>query len=162
MSKTDSHQFAGTKGQKIAQGMNPENLKNQLVAWSNEVISLMPKNISNRQRQKFNTACVVFDETTGKLYFGRNGGIDKFGDELHPILEKILPEEPLNDLPTSWNCAETDAINRALHDGVRLENMRIYTIDTRPKSMGVPKKCCENCTCAYKGRIKKNYTGWFK
>ena len=34
MSKSDSHQFKGTKGQKIEQGMKPENLKKQLVFWA--------------------------------------------------------------------------------------------------------------------------------
>lgn len=162
MSKSDSHQFTGTKGQKIEQGMNPENLKRQLVSWAEEVVTRMSDNVSNRKRERFNTACVVFDELTGTLYFGRNGGIDKFGDSIHPTLRAILPKEPLNGLPTPWNCAETDAINQALHNGVDLGHMRIYTISTKPKSMGKAKKSCENCTYAYRGRIKENYTGWIE
>lgn len=162
MSKSDSHQFTGTKGQKIEQGMNPENLKRQLVSWAEEVVTRMSDNVSNRKRERFNTACVVFDELTGTLYFGRNGGIDKFGDSIHPTLRAILPKEPLNGLPTPWNCAETDAINQALHNGVDLGHMRIYTISTKPKSMGKAKKSCENCTYAYRDRIKENYTGWIE
>ena len=162
MSKSDSHQFTGTMGQKIEQGMKPENLKKQLVSWAEEVVSRMHRSVSKRKRDKFNTACVVFDEMTGKLYFGRNGGIDKFGDTLHPTLKRILPKKSLNGLPTPWNCAEADAINQALRDGVELSHMRIYTISTRPLSMGKAKKSCENCTYAYKGKIKENYTRWIE
>ena len=81
MSKTNSHQFSGTRGEKIAQGMKPENQRAKLIEWAKDVLSVLaPK--SNTQRKKFNTATVVFDEETGNLYFGRNGGIDKFNDEI--------------------------------------------------------------------------------
>ncbi len=55
----------------------------------------MGENVSGRKREKFNTACVAFDETTGKLYFGRNGGIDKFETELHSTIKALLPPEKL-------------------------------------------------------------------
>ncbi len=160
MSKSDSHQFKGTKGQRIAQGYDPKKLKEQVVSWAEEVISRMPKNISKKKRNKFNTACVVFDEKTGLLYFGRNGGIDRFKDSLHPTLKDILPKKPLNDYPSAWNCAESDAINQALKDGVKLENMRIYVISVRDGEVGNAKESCENCKYAFKKRISENYTGW--
>ena len=162
MSKASSHQFSGTKGEKIAQGQNPANQKKQVVAWAEDVVSRMGDKVSGRKRDKFNTACVAFDETTGELYFGRNGGVDRFGPDLHDDIKKLLPSKPLNDYPTSWNCAETDAINNALHAGAKLEHLQIYTISTRPKSFGANKSSCQNCTYMYKGRISKNNTGWFK
>ena len=87
--------------------------------------------------------------------------MDQFGPGLHPDIQRILPQKSLNDYPTSWNCAETDAINNALHDGAKLKNLHIYTIDTSPRRFGDDKPSCKNCTFAYKGRIKKNNTGWF-
>lgn len=77
MSKTNSHQFCGTMGERIEQGLIAKNQKKQVIAWVLDVVSRMGENVSKRQRDKFNTACVAFDETTGRLYFGRNGGIDK-------------------------------------------------------------------------------------
>ncbi|MDO4633902.1 MAG: YwqJ-related putative deaminase [Eubacteriales bacterium] len=161
MSKASSHQFSGTKGERIAQGKIPENQKKQVVAWAQDVISRMGENVSKRKREKFNTACVAFDESTGQLYFGRNGGIDRFGPDLHPAIKSILPPQSLTRVPTSWNCAETDAINNALHAGASLENLHIYTINTLPRYFGSDNASCENCTYMYKGRIKKNNTGWF-
>lgn len=162
MSKADSHQFSGTKGERIAQGLIPENQKKQVIEWAQDVVSRMGKNVSNRKREKFNTACVAFDETTGELYFGRNGGIDKFNTELHPTIKSILPPENFAKLPTTWNCAETDAINTALHAGASLRNLHIYTINASAKRFGADKSSCQNCTYMYKGRIKKNNTGWYE
>lgn len=167
MSKAESHQFHGTLGEKIAQGMKPENLKANLIGWAKDVEKYLLSK-SKTKRDKFNTACVAFDEATGKLYFGRNGSINKeasnveknpilFGDDKH---EGILPKESLNDNPTPWNCAETDAINKSLNDGAKLENIHIYTMHTTKSSFGKPKESCLNCKTAYKSRIKKNHTGW--
>ena len=160
MSKSDSNQFKGTKGERIAQGLKPENLREHLIKWANEVVSRMPENVSKRQRERFNTACVAFDEETGNMYYGKNGGIDKSCGGIHPDLKRILPEKSLNDYLTTWNCAETDAINQALKSGANLKNIRIYVVNVRPDKFGTKKKSCENCTFIYKGRIKKNYTGW--
>lgn len=162
MSKADSHQFSGTKGERIAQGKIPENQKNQVIAWALDVIQRMGANVSKRKREKFNTACVAFDETTGQLYFGRNGGVDRFGPDLHPDIKNILPPENYAGFPTTWNCAETDAINIALHAGASLKNLHIYTISTSSRNFGSDKSSCANCTYMYKGRIKRNNTGWFE
>ena len=167
MSKAESHQFHGTLGEKIIQGMNPENLKANLIGWAKDAEKyLLGK--SKTKRDKFNTACVAFDEATGKLYFGRNGGINKdasnveknpilFGDDKH---EGILPKKSNNKYQTTWNCAETDAINQALNDGAKLENIHIYTMHTTESGFGRSKKSCLNCKTAYKDRIKINHTGW--
>ena len=73
MSKSDSHQFTGTKGQKIHEGLQVENQRRMVLAWAEDVAN----HLSKSQRSKFNTATVVFDETTGNLYYGRNKGIEK-------------------------------------------------------------------------------------
>lgn len=167
MSKAISNQFTGTKGQKIAKGLSPANQKKQLLSWAKATADYLATK-SNRKRDSFKTACVAFDEETGNLYFGRNGGINKdasntiknnilFGDDNQA---GILPIKPLNGYPTSWNCAETDAINQALNAGAKLKNIHLYTIDTTKNGFGKDKKSCINCTTAYKGRIKKNNTGW--
>lgn len=160
MSKASSHQFSGTKGERIAQGKVPENQRKQVTAWAEDVVSRMGPNVKKSDRNRFNTACVAFDETTGELYYGRNGGIDRFGPKLHPSLERILPPKNLEKWPSTWNCAETDAINNALHAGASLQNLHIYTISVRPRNFGTDKASCKNCTHMYKGRIKKNNTGW--
>ncbi len=61
--------------------------------------------------------------------------------------------QSLNKYPTSWNCAETDEINNAMHDGAKMQNLHIYTIDTSSERFGKDKSSCANCTRAYKGRI---------
>ena len=123
--------------------------------------------ISKRQRAKFNTASAAYDESTGKYYYGRNGGILKnnteknpllFGDSTHP---GILPAQSFNQY-TVGNCAEVDAINNALNDGAVIKNLHITTIHATPEQMGKPKKACENCTYSFKGKVKRNYTGWYK
>jgi hypothetical protein len=169
MSKGNSHQFSGTKGEKIAQGIVPENQHKMVTSWAQDLASEL-EGQSKRKRDGFKTACVAFDEETGELYYGRNGGINRdasnvtknpvlFGDSKH---EGILPSKSLNAYPTSWNCAETDAINKALNSGAKLENIHIYTISTTKRGFGSDKESCINCKTAYKGRIKKNNTGWTK
>lgn len=158
MSKASSHQFSGTKGERIAQGKIPENQHKQVTAWAEDVVARI--NAAGGDRDRFNTACVAFDESTGQLYYGRNGGVDRFGPDLHPAIKDILPPQNLEKWPSTWNCAETDAINNALHDGASLSNLHIYTISTRSRSFGRDKTSCKNCTHMYKDRIKKNNTGW--
>lgn len=158
MSKASSHQFNGTKGEKIAQGRVPANQKSKLIDWANDVVSHIEA--KDGDRDGFNTACVAFDEATGNLYFGRNGGVDRFGPDLHDSIKAILPPQNLEKWPSTWNCAETDAINNALHGGASLGNLHIYTISTRPRNFGRDKISCKNCTYMYKGRIKQNNTGW--
>lgn len=168
MCKANSHQFKGTRGQRIAQGLSPSNQKEKVTAWAEDMVKYL-EGKSKRQREKFKTACVAFDEATGNLYFGRNKGInhDASNVEKNRVLfgdinnKGILPEKSLNDYPTSWNCAETDAINKALNAGAKLKNIHIYTINTLNSNFGKPKSSCENCTEAYKDRIKANNTGWY-
>lgn len=73
----------------------------------------MQEGMSRSQRSKFNTACVVVDVSTGKVYFGRNHGIEIDHAKKHPILfgdetaKGLLPNPSLNHYSVG-NCAEAD------------------------------------------------------
>lgn len=121
--------------------------------------------LNKKQRNSFNTACIVFDALNNCYYYGRNQGIDQdhppknqilFGDENNP---GILPKESLESWGLS-NCAEIDAVNHALNAGARLENLVIMTVYATNKQFGTPKPCCKNCTRTLKGRIHENFSGW--
>ena len=100
-----------------------------------------------------------------KGYFGRNYGIEGDGSEKNPLLfgdstrAGILPKKSLNGYPIG-NCAEVDAVNTALNAGASLSNLQLMTIHVTKKSFGKLKPACENCTVAFRGRIKGNYSGW--
>ncbi len=123
--------------------------------------------LTGKTKKNFNTACVVYDSETGKYYYGRNGGYHEkdyvrnpqlFGDETHV---GILPHTSLNIYPVG-NCAEVDAVNRALNDGAKLSNLHMTTIHVTKKQFGDYKPACQNCTYSFKGRISENFSGWFE
>lgn len=170
MSKSSSGLFSGTKG-----ALN--NSKQEKKARDSRVIKAYSKakvkqwakkkqnELSGKAKKNFNTAAVVYDESTGKYYYGRNGGYkDKdfvpnpilFGDHTH---KGILPKASLNNYPVG-NCAEVDAVNQALNDEATLKNLHLTTIHVTKKHFGEYKASCENCTHTFKGRVKANYSGW--
>lgn len=121
--------------------------------------------LTGKSKKNFNTACVVYDSETGKYYYGRNGGYHEkdyirnpilFGDDTHAGL---LPKTSLNRYPVG-NCAEVDAVNRALNDGAKLKNLHMTTIHVTKKQFGEYKPSCENCTHTFRGRIQENFSGW--
>lgn len=124
------------------------------------------ENLKGREKKTFNTASVAYDESTGKFYYGRNGGCMQNGCQRNPILfgqdgiGGILPSESFNNYPVG-NCAEVDAINNALNDGAKLENLHLTTIHATKSKLGAPKQACLNCTMAFRGKIKENTTGWY-
>lgn len=123
-------------------------------------------NLSGRAKKTFNTASVAYDVTTGEYYYGRNGGCMQEGCQKNPILfgsdgvKGVLPDESYNNYPVG-NCAEVDAINNALNNGAKLENLYLTTIHATKSKLGVPKQACQNCTVAFQGKIKGNTTGWY-
>ncbi len=131
------------------------------VSWALRMQSELPA----KQRKRFNTACVVVDMETGKTYYGRNRGIKEEGEPRNPILfgdEKqsgLLPASTLNEYEVE-NCAEVHAVNRALNAGATIENLQMVTIHVTKNRMGELKAACENCTYAFMGRIRGNYSGW--
>ncbi|MBR4529311.1 MAG: hypothetical protein IKO80_03420 [Lachnospiraceae bacterium] len=158
--------YSGTSGARAGRGPYARAMHAKLLSWAGRKAYDLEK-VSNRQREKFNTASVVYDESTGKYYYGMNRGIKLEHEEKNPILfgdstrKGILPQKSLNNYEVG-NCAEVHAINRALNDNASLGNLHITTIHTTNSSMGEAKTACENCTHAFKGRIKHNNTGWKK
>ena len=164
MSKPSSGLFGNTKGAKKSDNSNKSSipsskkLTNDAKSWAtNRVDKLKEK--SKRQRDKFNTATVVYDVETGKDYYGRNHAPKNkilFGGDKKPGL---LPTEKLAKYDLG-NCAEVDAVNKALNHGAKLKNLVMKTIHTTDSSFGENKAACANCTATFKGKIKKNYSGW--
>jgi len=164
-----SGRYSGTYGShsntklRITSKLARQNLA-RVKSWAQSKAKELSKE-SKTQRDKFNTACVAYDETTDKYYYGRNGGIHKDGHEKNPVLfgdanhKGLLPQKSLNNYAVG-NCAEVDAINNALNASAKLENLHITTIHATVNGMGKAKQACENCTVAFKGRVKENYTGW--
>lgn len=167
MSKSSSGLFSGTKGdisKNRSSGSIRSDCKQHVKSWASKEATKLSSQ-SKTQREKFNTATVVFDESTKKYYYGRNGGIKKNNSFKNPILfgdnknPGLLPATSLNNYSLG-NCSEVDAINNALNAGAKLSNLHITTIHTTKNNFGKNKRACENCTYSFKGKVKRNYTGW--
>ena len=166
MSKDSSGLFSGTSGARSSSSTRSNKVikqysKERVKEWAHKE----KERLTGKQKKTFNTACVVYDEITGKYYYGRNGGFRDPGYVRNPILfgdgkhRGILPKESLNGYAIG-NCAEVDAINQALNAGSRLGNLHITTIHTTKTDFGKNKPACENCTYSFKGKVKQNYSGW--
>lgn len=121
--------------------------------WTKMEESLAIKESKN-QFSKFNTASVVYDSATGNYYYGMNRGIELSGDSLNPSLASWLPEQSLNNYKLG-NCAEVDAINQALNAGANINDLYMYTINTKTNTA---KAMCENCSYTFGGRIADVYS----
>jgi hypothetical protein len=165
MSKGISGYYKNTHGEKISTGIDPTIQKELAYAYAENII----KNGTKAEKKALNTVTIAYDEENDKYYYGMNKGIYLhkppknvilFGDETHIGL---LPKESINDFPLA-NCSEVEAINAALNNGAKLENLHLTTLDVSKKNMRKHKfigKCsCENCVYAFKGKIKRNNTGW--
>ncbi len=168
MSKTSSGLFSGTAGNKsgntVRLGTSSQiesTLHERVKAWAKQ----KQNELTGKTKKNFNTACVVYDEKNDKYYYGRNGGYRKEGYKQNPVLfgdlihEGLLPKNSLNKYPVG-NCAEVDAINHALNAGADLNHLHLTTIHTTKYQFGKYKVSCENCTFAFKGKVKVNYSGW--
>lgn len=142
-------------------------MKEKLDNWAAMEAERMAK-LSKKKRKAFRAACIVYDVTTGEYYYGRNAGIKLNETEKNSVLfgneteSGILPDESLNKLSVG-NCAEVDAVNNALNNGAKIENLYMSVIDTsidKEGAYGQLKEGCENCTYAFRGRVIKNYAGW--
>jgi hypothetical protein len=87
---------------------------------------------------------VIVDRKTGRVYEGISGGIKSL-DEVHPGLRELLPEKSLEKWPVT-NCAECDALNKALHDGAELGNLEMHTMKIDKKTGKATNfEKCNNC-----------------
>lgn len=162
MGQGTSGLFSGTRGSADSPyHRDAKVMHSQVKEWAEKEAEKLQQE-SNRLRNKFNTASIVYDNESGKYFFGRNAGIKLHGDPKNSQLfgeNGILPKNSLNKLDVG-NCSEIDAVNQALNAGAKLENLYISTIHTTAKQFGQSKKACKNCTFALKWRIKENHTGW--
>ena len=166
MSKGNSGHFLGTKGSRSnLEKFSSLQIESHAHKYVNEWADKKRTELKGKAKKSFNTACVAFDEITGKYYCGYNGGYHENGYIKNPILYGdsthvgILPKKSLNKYPVG-NCAEVDAINKALNDGANIGNLHIITIHATKKQFGNYKESCENCCFAFKNRVKANYSGW--
>ena len=166
MSKGESGLFSGAERNKASsEKQTSSQIKYHSLNCVKDWATKKKSELTGKTKKNFNTACVVYDESTGNYYYGRNGGYHEKGYIKNPILygnsthEGLLPAKSLNKYSVG-NCAEVDAINHALNAGASIENLHITTIHTTKKQFGDYKEACENCCYAFKGKVKANYSGW--
>lgn len=156
--------YNGTHGSSAYAPHKPAQLHKKLSTWAKRVANQL-ESTSKRQRDLFNVACIVYDISTGKRYYGRNNGIQRNNEPKNEILfgnktqTGLLPTKSLNRYRIG-NCAEVDAVNKALNHGAKLKNLYMTTIDTTKNNFGKLKEACKNCTYTFKGKIRINYAGW--
>lgn len=162
MGSGNSGLYSGTHGSaQAASRYSAASMHRDVTNWAKR----MQGELTGGQKKRFNTACAVVDTKTGKVFYGRNRGIEETGVFKNPVLfgdgahKGILPSKSLNEYSVG-NCAEVHAVNSALNAGAKLENIQMITVHATRRSFGRLKEACENCTHAFKGRIKGNYSGW--
>jgi hypothetical protein len=135
-------------------------MRDDVMAWAKVYIQKLP---STRQLEKFNKASAAsYKKADGSIetMFGRNGGVLNIqasyptisaekGLFLHPELAKRLPENSM--WPNTANCAECDAVNQALHNGAKWEDIQIHTIDIRANGTMTDVIQCSDCQNIFKG-----------
>ncbi len=81
----------------------------------------------------------VVDKTTGKIYYGNAG--KPLPTTVDPYLAERMPNPSLENWEVA-NCAEFKAVNDALLNGARIENLEVYTVRTKT---GEAYPRCKNC-----------------
>ncbi|KAA8756746.1 RHS repeat-associated core domain-containing protein [Paenibacillus sp. UASWS1643] len=163
LSKWETKSEGASKGD-VPRIPSDEELLSSVSEWSNMQKSIAP---SNRKRDLFNTATLAYDAKTGNYYYGMNKGVDLSGDVKNTVLfgnknqVGILPKNSLNDYKVG-NCSEVDAINQALNQNAKLNDLYLVTIETTRSSFGKTRLACENCTSTFKGTVADAITGWTK
>ena len=141
---------SGAMGSLTGMALNSGVSRNVLRSATQNYASEHMKTLSNTQKAKFNTAAGAYDKLTGRIYFGRNKGIERSGMTIHKDLKKYLPDESINAYKLG-NCAECDAVNNALHNGAKWTDLKVETIGIRKDGTFFPKDLCENCTFTFSG-----------
>ena len=131
----------------------------QLIDYAKKTAEELKKE-SNNKRRNFNTAAIAYDIRTGQTYFGRNGFVE---EKVHDILKQLGPETTINGLKLG-NCAEMEAVTKALNAGARLEDIKLLVIEAKEKGFGTLNPLCENCDYTLNNwslgpRIKETYSG---
>ncbi len=140
---------------------SPASMHRHVSAWAERT----KDKLTGGSKKKFNTACIVVDAETGEAYYGRNRGILEEGTPKNSTLfgdsksKGLLPNINRENFPIG-NCAEVDAVNKALNAGAKLSNLYMMTIHVTKNNFGKQKEACQNCTYTFKGKIAINYSGW--
>ena len=147
---------AGKGIERLKEGLRPskgsavtptqEQMHDAIIEWSKMEESLAN---SKRQLDKFNTASVAYDASTGNYYYGMNRGVQLSGEKLNSSLASWLPEKSLNQYRLG-NCAEVDVVNQALNNGANVNNLYLYTINTKKHES---KAMCENCIYTFADKV---------
>jgi RHS repeat-associated protein len=87
---------------------------------------------------------VVIDRSTGIVYRGVSGEVP---DQIHSLLKSRM-DGPSLEKWAQGNCAEFNAVNKALLNGAKIENLDYSTVTTRD---GKYYPSCRNCKVALAG-----------
>ena len=112
--------------------------KKEAYKYAQELLNSLSNNKMPR------AVCVIVDKDTGKIYRGISKGVGNL-DNLDKNVINRLPK-PSNEKWPAENCAEVDAYNKAIKDGVNPNNMEMHTvsIDTKERKY-IDFKRCKNC-----------------
>jgi hypothetical protein len=86
------------------------------------------------------------DKRTGRPYLADSGEVP---DSVHPLLKDRIPNPSLERW-TPENCAEFNAVNKALNEGAKIEDLVVHTVQVRS---GNPFPRCNNCRVTTAGAI---------
>ena len=134
-------------------------MREDVVTWATNYRNNLP---TPRQLEGFNKACAAsYRKADGTIetVFGRNGGVlntqksyptisAEKGLGLHEELAKRLPLE--TQWPNPANCAECDAVNQALYNGAKWEDIQIHTITISRDGKMTDVIRCEECQDIFK------------
>ena len=88
---------------------------------------------------------VMVDKETGRVYEGISGAL-KDRSMADPKLLELAPEKSLEKWDNVLNCSECDALNKALKDGAKLENLEMHTVKIDKSSKTITDfERCQNC-----------------
>jgi RHS repeat-associated protein len=147
--KAAGEEVAAATQSRVTKSIAPEvgasirTAKEEAYARAENLINSTPKSKLPR------AVTAIVNTKTGQSYYGTSSALGE--SNINPQLKDMLPEESLE----AWkvhNCAECDALNKALNAGSRVEDLEMHTVKidrTTGKIEDFPR--CENCKITTKG-----------
>lgn len=129
-----------------------EEMRSEVKAWAQQYLNSLP---TDTQKDKFNKATIasyINEDGKWESVFGRNGGVLNTHASYPSIsAQKVigLQKELADRLPKNTkyhhmaNCAECDAVNQALKNKAKWEDIQIHTIEIRKGIMSDVTRCEE-------------------
>ncbi|AOR23440.1 RHS repeat-associated core domain-containing protein [Clostridium taeniosporum] len=109
------------------------------VQYGQQRVSELKNGLSNSQISKLPRATsTAVSRVTGKVYQAESGTIS---ETIHPLLKSRIPNPSLTMRPPA-NCAEFNAVNKALLDGAKIKDLSVATFKIRE---GTAFPMCPNC-----------------